>query len=123
MSVKLFIMKILSITSNLLLFLFTCFVLLTDGITKEAGYMIFTLLLLLVPILNAVLLFRDRTRPLYVKLVAVISNIALIGFACWAIMDQHPHPKESGVIAYAVLILLTPILSLIAILAGRANKA
>jgi hypothetical protein len=49
------------------------------------------------------------------KTVAVICNIVLLGFACWAIMSQYPHPEEEGVVAYTVLVVLTPILSLLAL--------
>jgi hypothetical protein len=32
---------------------------------------------------------------------------------CWAVVDQYPHPEEDGVIAFTVLRVLTPILSLV----------
>lgn len=51
-----------------------------------------------------------------IKIVAIICDIVLIGFVCWALVDQYPHPKEGGFIAYAVLIVLTPILSVAAYL-------
>jgi hypothetical protein len=38
------------------------------------------------------------------------------GFVCWALIDQYPHPKESGVIAMAVLMVMTPILNLVVLL-------
>jgi len=47
--------------------------------------------------------------------VVCICNIVSFGFACWAIIDQYPHPDESGVIALEVLMVLTPILSVVAL--------
>jgi hypothetical protein len=46
------------------------------------------------------------------KIVAVICNIVLLAFTCWAFVDQYPHPEEDGLIAFTVLMVLTPILSL-----------
>jgi hypothetical protein len=51
--------------------------------------------------------------------VAIIFNIVFFGFVCWALIDQYPHPKESGVIAMAVLMVLTPILNLVVLLSKR----
>jgi hypothetical protein len=50
------------------------------------------------------------------KIVAIICNIVLLGFVCWALVDQYLHPKEDGVVAFAVLMGSTPILSLVALL-------
>jgi hypothetical protein len=46
------------------------------------------------------------------KIVAIICNIVFFGFVCWALVDQYPHPEEDRVIAFTVLMMLTPILSL-----------
>jgi hypothetical protein len=104
-------MKIGAIICNIVLFGFTCLVLVTDGPAQETAYVVFGLLLLLVPILNAVVLFRPAIGAV-MKIVAGVCNIALLGFACWAIVSQYPHPEEEGVVAYTVLVVLTPILSL-----------
>jgi hypothetical protein len=50
------------------------------------------------------------------KLAAVICNIVFFGLVCWTMIDQYPHPKEDGFIAFAVLIILTPILNLVVLL-------
>ena len=47
------------------------------------------------------------------KIIAIICNIVFIGFVCWAFVDQYPHPKEDGIIAFTVLMVLIPILSLL----------
>jgi hypothetical protein len=53
------------------------------------------------------------------KIVAVICSIVFFGFVCWALVDQYPHPKEGGVIAMVVLMVLTPILNLVVLLPKR----
>lgn len=55
------------------------------------------------------------------KVAAAVSNIVLLGFVCWAIADQYPHPEEDGLIAFTVLIVLTPILSVVAIFRSGAS--
>src|SRR5512133_575226 len=106
-------MKILAIICNISLLLFTCLVLLTDGISREAGYIVLTVILILVPVLNAILIFRNQGKPPHLKVIAVIGNVVLVGLTCWALIKQYPHPREPGFLSYAVLVVLTPILSLV----------
>jgi hypothetical protein len=133
-------MKTLAVVCNIVLFTFTCIVLVTDGVPMQAAYIVFTLLSLLVPILSLVVISRSRVsggwlgphvkrKPLGEKRktedrsfagatlnsVAVVCNIVLFGFVCWALMDQYPHPEEEGVIPFAVLMVLTPVLSMVVI--------
>lgn len=141
-------MKTLTVLCNIVLFGFTCFVLVTDGPPKEAGYIVFTLLVVLIPILNVVVLFRSgagdgwvglhmkrkaleaqpktdalSSRSTAIERVAAICNIVLLGFVCWALVDQYPHPEEEGVIAYALLMVLTPILSVVVLFrSGRSDS-
>jgi hypothetical protein len=122
------------------MFLFTCLVLLTDGISGETAYFVFALLLLLIPALNvAVISFtgiKNRFPRFYMKkripgeqretdnpysmgaimrIAAVILNIVLLGFTCWAFIDQYPHPREGGFILYAVLVVLIPVFTMVTI--------
>ncbi len=140
-------MKIVTLICNIALLGFTCLLFLFEGISKEAAYIVFTLLLLLVPILNIMLIFGnpvnfgywtskmknrtteeqrkvDEQSSIYpvMKIVVLILNIALLGFASWSIVSNYPHPAEAGVLPYALLVVLTPILSLIAISMNKANK-
>jgi hypothetical protein len=131
-------MKLITIFLNIVMVVFTSFVLLTDGISKEVGYIILTLLLLFVPIFNLVIILRNRvdngwldfhikmevlkeqpksdelfSKNHILKIVAIICNILLLGFFFYAFVKQYSqHPKESGLIFYAVIVFLTPILSL-----------
>jgi len=131
-------MKLLTVFLNIAMVVFTSFVLLTDGSPKELGHIILALLLLFVPIFNLVIILRNRTdngwldfqmkmvvlkeqpkpdellsKIRILKIVAIICNFVLLGFACYAFVKQYSqHPKESGFILYAVIVFLTPILSL-----------
>jgi hypothetical protein len=125
-------MKIMAIICNIVSFVFTCFVLLTDGIAKEAAYIIFIFLLLLVPIISLLVIspiggslsLRLSSTSSAIRIVTIICNIVLFGFICWAFMDQYPHPKEEGFVAYAILTVLTPILNLVVLLqSGRKSAA
>jgi len=131
-------MKLLTVVFNIVLVVFTCLVLITDGLTKEVGYILLTLLLLFVPIFNLIIIFSSRAnndwldfhlkrkaaegriktddtsirRPV-LKIIAIICNIVLLGFSVWAFASQYPHPKESGFILFAVIVFITPVLSLV----------
>lgn len=107
-------MKIAAIICNIVLFGFTCLVLVTDGPPRGGGYVVLTLLALLVPILSSVVLLRFSKNAI-MRTVAIICNVIFLGFVCWAIVSQYPHPEEEGVIAFTVIIVLTPILSLAAL--------
>jgi hypothetical protein len=134
-------MKILAAICNIVSFGFVCLVLVTDGPPKEAVYILFSLLHLLTPLLTLVVLFRsgasdgwsglrskrtasEEQRKIenpssvstLMKSVAIICNIALLGFICWAFLSQPPHPEEEGFVAFVAVSVVTPILSVVAIL-------
>jgi hypothetical protein len=90
-------MKIVAVICNIVLFVFHCFVLSTDGFPKEVSYIIFNLWSLLTMIISVVVILRFGTSNI-MRIVAIICNIVFFGFVCWALIDQYPHPKESGVI-------------------------
>ncbi len=107
------IMKILALILNIALFLFTLFVIVTDGFATQAAYIVLTLWVLLTLLFNPVALFRGGSA---VKIPAVICNIIFIGFVIWALVDQYPHPRESGYIPFVILMFLTPIVTVVALL-------
>ena len=134
-------MKIVSIICNIVLFGFICFVLATEGPPDETAYIIFTLWSMLTLILSVVLISRtgaanglsgilikrkataeqnktENTAYLnnMMSIVVFAFNVVFFGFVCWAIIDQYPHPKESGVVFMAILMVLTPVLNLVTIL-------
>ena len=113
-------MKYAAIACNVILFFFTCLVLLTDGPPQGGAYLILALLALLVPLFSSFVLLRSAGN-IILRITAMIGNIALLGFSLWAIVSQWPHPEEEGVVAYMVLIVLAPLLSMAALFrAGRA---
>jgi hypothetical protein len=111
-------MKIAAVICNIVLVVFHCFVLLTDGFPRETSYIIFNLWALLTMILSVMVILRFGTSNI-MGIVAIIFNIVFFGFVCWALVDQYPHPKEGGVIAMAILMVLTPILNLVVLLQKR----
>lgn len=140
-------MKIITAICNIALLGFTCLILFFVGISKVSDYKVFTFLLFLVPILNIVLILGrqvsqyhlafklknktpeeqrkgDELSEIYpfIKIVTLILNLALLGFATWFIVRSYPHPGESLVLAYILLAVVTPVLSLIAILISRENE-
>ena len=134
-------MRVVAVVSNIVLFAFTCFVLLTDGVSREVPYLILTVLLLFVPIVSSVVLLRRRAkgdgqdahdeRPsssTHIARVAILFNVLLFGFSCWAIVAQYPHPKEDGPIAMAALALYTlvvvfsPVITVLVLFGGMKGR-
>ena len=141
-------MKIAAVICNILLFAFTCMVIATDGPATETVYIIFTMWILLTLILNVVVFYRsamsrgwsglfnkstataetgrgaDRSSvDRNLKTAAIICNIVFIAFVCWAYVDQYPHPEEEGFIEYMVMMVLTPILSLVVLFRSGVNES
>ena len=129
-------MTTLTVLCNIVLLGFTCVVLATDGPPMQAAYILFTLWLMLIPIFTVFAIVRSKaghgwqtvhmnrntleaqsktdalsSRSIVMERVAAICNIVLLGFVCWALVEQYPHPEEEGVVAFTVLTVLTPILS------------
>ena len=140
-------MKTAAIICSVVLFAFTCVVLATDGLPTDSTYVVFNVWLLLTLILNVVVISRigandgrlwlqtpstvaggqggaDGSSPTraFGRVVAAICNVVLLGFTGWAYVDQHPHPDEPGFTAFTVLMVITPILSLAALVRGGAGN-
>ncbi len=109
-------MKVLVVLCNVVLLLFTCLVLATDGVPGEPAYVALTLSLLAVPIFTVVAVLRGGAKPVWPGRFAAIGNAVLLGVVCWALVDQHPYPAEEGFLAYAVLTVVTPVLSAVVLL-------
>jgi hypothetical protein len=118
-----------AVVCNIVLVAFTCFVLATDGVSREVPYIVFGFLLLAVPTLSAALLVQRALRHIEgtpgaspamrrASQVGVLCNVWLLVTACWAIYDQYPHPDEQGFLVYVAVVVLAPILSIVALLAG-----
>jgi len=109
-------MKTLTVLCNVVLFGFTCLVLAVDGVSTELPYIGLTLLMILIPVFTVFAIVRSV--PSSVRRVAGLCNVVLLVFICWAIVEQYPHPEEDGVVAYTLLAVLTPILSMAVLLFG-----
>ncbi len=140
-------MKNAAIVCNFVLFAFTCVVIATDGLPSEARYMVFTLWTLFTLLLTPAIISRFGTRPgwlspcrkgatpkddekadrlsstgLVMRIAAIVANIVLLGGICWALVEQYPHPEEEGFIAFVVLMVLTPLLSLVVLIRSTARS-
>jgi hypothetical protein len=126
--------RALAVLCNVVLAAATCLVLATEGAPKDAIYVVFTLLLMLIPLFTVFVLLRSRaegTRPrpagkagsTTLGHVAVFANIVLLALICLAIVDQYPHPDEPGFLAFVALTVLTPILSALVLLRRRNGRA
>ena len=91
-------MKSLAVLCNVLLFAFTCLVLATDGGPTKAVYVIFTLVLLMTPIVTVLVLAR-RAAGDGIRRAAAACNVLLLAFVCWAFVDQYPHRSDPGLIS------------------------
>jgi hypothetical protein len=124
-------MKTAAIVCNAVLFAVTGFIILTEGVPRDARHLALTLLMLLVPLLTAVVFLRERVPPqgptaddrgsstiTLAKRAAVLCNVALFAASCWAVVVQYPYPEGNSVIPFAALTLWTPILSLMALRGG-----
>ena len=110
-----------AIVCNVVLFAITGVVLLTEGMPEASHFVVLTVLMLLVPLLTAVVLVRERLASPAVTLVnrvAVLCNLVLLGASGWEAVAQYPYPEGNSVIPFALLAVCTPILSLMALLGG-----
>lgn len=41
----------------------------------------------------------DDLSSAAMRVVAIACNFVLLGFTCWAFVDQYPHPSEEGLVA------------------------
>lgn len=118
-------MKPLVLVCNVLSLAFTLLVIATDGPATEAIYIVFTVLLILIPIFTLLALARPRTFPARATTIlrlAAVCNLVLLAFVCWALLDQHPHPNEPGYVPYAALMIVTPILSAVVLFRHRPSE-
>jgi hypothetical protein len=114
-------MRRLAIVCNIVVFMFTCFVVATDGAPEKNPYIAFTLLALLIPVVSALVLWRAGSDAgsgpgAAIRLATIVCNVALLAAICWAFVDQYPHPDEEGFVPYVVLMAITPILTVVALL-------
>jgi len=117
-------MRALVILCNLVSAAFTMLVMATDGPPTKPIFVALGALLLLVPALTVFALVRAGAERAWLAggteapagsaalaRAAAVCNMALVAFIGWALVDQHPHPREEGFLAYVMMMLATPTLS------------
>ena len=139
-------MRVAAVICNIVLFAFICLVLAVDGLPTEASYIVFTVWALMTLILSPAVISRrgasdgwlgllmkgkaseqqekvdgPSSTSTTMRTVAIICNVVFLAYFCWAFVDQYPHPEEEGFIPFAVLMVLTPILNLVALFCGGAG--
>ncbi len=140
-------MKITSIVFNLLLLAFVVLLMMEEGSSSKTPYVIFGILLLVVPALNLVFITLKTKRPEWfgtspeekvadgvdtsgrrsaipqvMNVTGIVWNFVLLAYTVWAIIDQYPHPDESGVALFELVAVLTPILSAIVFAQDRSKN-
>jgi hypothetical protein len=118
-------MKTFVLVLNIVSLAFTLLVIAGEGVSTEAIYIVFTLLMILIPIFTFLALARPRTFPVKATIVLrliAMCNLVLLAFVCWALVDQYPHPNEPGFVPYVTVVFLTPILSAVVLLRHRPTE-
>jgi len=113
-------MKTVIVLLNVVFLAFTCLVIFTDGFAAKPVYIVFSLLLIAVPIFTVISL--NESAGAGTRRMAGISNLLLTAFIVWAVIDQHPHPAEPGFVPYVVVTVLTPLLSAAVLLLGDLGR-
>lgn len=116
-----------AVICNVLVFAVTGIIVLTEGVPKKPHYLVLTLLMLLVPAQSTVVLLRKAgahrakspgddgsSAKTLGEREAVLCNAVLGGASCWAAVAQYLYAEGSGVIPFAVLVVGTPLVTLLA---------
>lgn len=137
-------MNLLAATFNIILFILTCLQIVNNGVSSIPIYILLTLFLLLVPVLNLVMILSGARNnswysfhikkkdtknthkeipymDTFIKAMVLTFNLILFAVSCWAFVDQYPHPKGDGVVFFTIVVLLTPVISLLTISRNREN--
>jgi hypothetical protein len=114
-------MKTLAVLCNVVLFTFTCVVIVTDGAPTKAVYIVFALVLLMTPAFT-VWVLASRAAGDGIRRAAAICNVLALAFVCWALVDQYPHPSDPGFNEYVVVLVVTPLVSAVVLLRGTLTR-
>ena len=116
------IMRTTAMLCSMALFAFTALVLVVDGLPAGTPFMALMLLALLVPLGSSLGLMRS-SRGAVARSAMALGNLALFVLAVWALANRFPRLEEKGTVAYALLLVLTPLLSLAALAKARRGRA
>jgi len=124
-------MRVPVVLVNLVSMALTMLVVAGDGPPTKPAYVALGAMLLLVPALTIFALVRGGAGRAWLSKgpvggaapgggalarAAAVLNMLLVAFIGWAIVDQHPHPREEGYVAYVVLMIAAPTVSAAALL-------
>ncbi len=115
-------MKALALGFNIVSLAFTLLVIAGEGLSTKTIDIPLTLLVIIIPILSIVALARPSTLPgsgTTTLRLAAICNLVLLALVCRAVIG---HPNEPGFVPYAVLMILTPLLSAVALFRYKPNQ-
>lgn len=108
-------MKIVAVICNVIFWGFFCMVMITDG-PPQGTDILWGVLPLVMPVLNVLVLRLLPSPGRAANLAAMIGNAVWLVLAVWVIAERYPsHPEEEGLLAYVVLLALTPLLSMVAL--------
>ncbi len=111
-------MKIATVLCNVVFWGFLCLVMLTDG-PPQGTDMVWLLVPFLMPMVNIAVIRVLSSTSRVLKLAALVSNMVWLGLAGWRIVQELPsHPREEGLLEFAMLFALTPLLSAATIYLG-----
>ena len=124
-------MRIAGIVCNLLVLGSTAMTVVTEGLPSQMGYLALTLSVLLVSLLSAVALAWSRTGirlgtsggkvPEAIVAAAIMLCNVLVCAAClWVAVSRYPYSEGNGIIPFAVLLVATPVLTVVALLGQHA---
>ena len=133
-------MKYFTVVFDFVLLAFMGFVLFTDGTPSDPMYTFITIFSVFTLIYSSVILLLSKAKKcrfpefrwketgvesragqashIYKnsEIIAFVCNVFFFGFVCWALLNQGPHPEESGIVAFAVMMITAPVLNLLALL-------
>jgi hypothetical protein len=127
-------MRTAAVVCNVLVFVVTGLIVVTEGWPREPRYLALTLVMLFVPALSAVVLARRQRAPEVrstgggrppamtpTARAAVAGNLVMLGASGWEAVAQYPYAEGASVIPFAMLVVCTPVLSLLAFLGRRGS--
>lgn len=136
-------MNFLTTIFNFAMLLFSFLVIAKNGVVSQGAYIMYSLLLLTVPILNLLMIYPDTKNhnwfsftlksrkdnmhnitehsPVgYFLITLVITlNIVMLGFTIWAFINHYPHSFNFEAAMLFLMSFVTPFLSLLAIFRNR----
>ncbi len=122
-------MRIVAIVCNVLVLGATGASVVTEGMPRQTGDLALTLAVLGVALLSAIVLAAGRagarvpSTGLFVlaERTSVVCNVLVFAACLWVAVGRYPYPEGNSIIPFAVLLVATPIMTVIALLGAMAR--